>query len=217
MFQRKKKLERSSLGIIFILILGLTCIWMTTLFNFVNEIPITVLDVGEKTDAIVVLTGGSKRLDEGLKLLQNDFARKLFVSGVYKGTEVRSLLNLTNQKRFGLASQVAIGNAVDTRENAKETSEWMAKNNLQSLRLVTAAYHMPRSLLEFKYYMPKIRIVPNPVYPEHVKHEKWWAFPGTAMLLISEHNKLLLAWLRQKTDFYIFEKTLKDLRNGTSG
>ena len=217
MFQRKKKLERKFLLIIFILVLGLTSIWVTTLFHFVNEIPITVLDVSEKTDAIVVLTGGSRRLDEGLKLLQNNFARKLFVSGVYKGTEVRSLLNLTTQKHFDLASQVAIGNAVDTRENAIETSEWIARKNLHSLRLVTAAYHMPRSLLEFKYYMPKVKIIPNPVFPKHVKHENWWAFPGTAMLLISEHNKLLLAWLRQKIDFYIFKKTLKDLRDGTSG
>ena len=38
-----------------------------------------------------------------------------------------------------------------------------------SLRLVTASYHMPRSMLEFARAMPDIAIVPNPVFPEFMR------------------------------------------------
>ena len=34
----------------------------------------------------------------------------------------------------------------------------------QSLRLVTASYHMPRSIQEFHHHMPQVRIVPHAVF-----------------------------------------------------
>jgi len=64
------------------------------------------------------------------------------------------------------------------------------------MRLVTAAYHMPRSLLEMHDIMPEVKIVPHPVFPDHVKQDEWWAWPGTAALTASEYNKFLIAWLR---------------------
>ena len=50
-----------------------------------------------------------------------------------------------------------------------ETAQWMASEGFHSLRLVTASYHMPRSLLEFSRAMPDIGIMPNPVFPERLK------------------------------------------------
>ncbi len=47
-----------------------------------------------------------------------------------------------------------------------------------SLRLVTANYHMPRSLLEFARAMPDIEIVPHPVFPEISRGPHWWAAAG---------------------------------------
>jgi len=73
----------------------------------------------------------------------------------------------------------------------------MRANKLSSLRLVTAAYHMPRSLLEFSDVLEDVKITPHPVFPDHVKQSKWWAFPGTFALTVTEYNKLLLAWTRQ--------------------
>ena len=69
----------------------------------------------------------------------------------------------------------------------------MRGQGFRSLRLVTAWYHMPRSLLEFGRAMPDIEIVAHPVFPEQVKSEHWWAWRGTAMLLISEYAKYLAA------------------------
>ena len=201
MGRRSKRSNRNLLVRVSIFIMLLFGIWLLSLFQFVNQMPSQVNDFSRKTDAIVVLTGGSKRLEEGLQLLEKKLSKRLFVSGVYKGTEVRSLLQHSSNKQSNLASQVAIGNAENTEENALETSEWVAREKLESIRLVTAAYHMPRSLLEFRYAMPKVVIIPHPVFPGHVKQDRWWAYPGTAMLLMSEYNKLIFAWVRQRLDF----------------
>ena len=67
----------------------------------------------------------------------------------------------------------------------------MRRESFASLRLVTAGYHMPRSLLEFRRALPGVRIVPHPVFPERVRQADWWAFPGTAWLIVGEYVKYL--------------------------
>ena len=69
-------------------------------------------------DAIVVLTGGSGRLRSGLDLLLADRARRLFISGVYRGVDVTQLLALLKQQPDQVENRISIGNAVDTIENA---------------------------------------------------------------------------------------------------
>ena len=76
----------------------------------------------------------------------------------------------------------------------------MRDNGFRSLRLVTANYHMPRSLLQFRHALPDATIIAHPVFPDHVKQDSWWQWPGTARLIIGEYNKFLVAWtLRQAT------------------
>jgi len=171
--------------------------WLAGLAAFSGRIPTSVADPDTVTDAIVVLTGGSERLDEGLELLAAKKAKKLFVSGVYRGVEVTALLHVARRAPANIECCIVIGHAADsTYGNAVETAEWMASENYRSLRLVTAAFHMPRSLLEFRHAMPEIRIVPNPVFPKRVK-EDWWAWPGTASLILVEYHKYLFALLRE--------------------
>ena len=170
--------------------------WIIGLFRFADAVPAGVVDATTRTDAIVVLTGGSRRLGEGLELLSRGLAEKLFVSGVYQGVEVRELLKVMKRRPGDLENLIGIGNATNTTGNAIETTVWMKKNEYLSLRLVTAAYHMPRSLLEFGHAMPGVTLIPHPVFPENVKQDRWWAWPGTASLIISEYNKVLLAWTR---------------------
>ena len=152
--------------------------------------------VGTRTDAIVVLTGGSGRLDLGVDLLAEDRAHRLFISGVFPGTDIRQLLTLVRDAPQRLADRIDVGEAIDTIGNATETATWMTNQGYDSLRLVTAGYHMPRSLLEFRRALPSATIIPHPVFPAHVKQKEWWAWPGTASLFASEYNKLILAWLR---------------------
>ena len=91
-----------------------------------------------------------------------------------------------------------LGHAADnTRGNADETLAFMMAEGFTSLRLVTAHYHMPRSLLLFRELLPPmIEVVPYPVDPDIVSLKDWWQRPGTAALLVMEYNKYLYAWAR---------------------
>jgi len=170
---------------------GIGFLWFTTL------LPTEVVSDPRPTDAIVVLTGGSDRLGVALDLLSEDKGKKLFVSGVYRGVDVRQLLDLSQHSPADLSCCVVLGYEADnTRGNAIETAAWMKEQGFTSLRLVTATYHIPRSLLEFRRLMPAIEIVQHPVFPEHFKRENWWMWPGSSTLLITEYTKYLVALVR---------------------
>ena len=151
----------------------------------------------EPTDAVVVLTGGSLRLQTGVDLMREGKGRELFVSGVNQRVDLDDLLRVSGDAPKWLACCVAIGHeAENTEGNAQETALWMRRRGYRSLRLVTAWYHMPRSLLEFERAMPDVEIVPHPVFPERVKQQRWWAWRGTAALLLGEYGKYLAALFR---------------------
>jgi len=153
--------------------------------------------MAEPTDAIVVLTGGSLRLRSGLDLLREGRGRQLFVSGVNREVDLAELLHVAGNAPDWAACCVALGhNADNTLGNAQETAAWMRRYGYRSLRLVTAWYHMRRSLLEFARAMPEVAIAPHPVFPENVRQRHWWARPGTVALILSEYGKYLAALCR---------------------
>ena len=202
--RRGGKIRRGAFWLnVLILSLFLIGVWGIGLVRFITDIPDLVEDNTSKTGAIVVLTGGSGRVNEGLALLDKDLAEKLFISGVYRGLDVRKLLQLARRNFSDLESRVGIGNAVNTIGNASETAQWSFRHQISSIRLVTAAYHMPRSMLEFRHAMPSVRIFPHPVFPNHVKQDEWWMWPGTTALFISEYNKFLMAWIRQRSKQFL--------------
>ena len=43
---------------------------------------------------------------------------------------------------------------MNTNGNAIEAKQWIEQNGIKTITLVTANYHMPRSLLEFKKALP---------------------------------------------------------------
>ncbi len=148
-------------------------------------------------DAIVVLTGGRGRLEVGLQLLADRKGEKLLISGVQKDVSAAEIQ--TSQSAAGdlFSCCVDLGyQARDTWGNAIEAALWMERNGYQSLHLVTASYHMPRSLLLFQQAMPNITLHANPVFPKQVKLADWWQFPGTMKLLAMEYSKYLISLLR---------------------
>ncbi|HTV43824.1 MAG TPA: YdcF family protein [Stellaceae bacterium] len=149
------------------------------------------------TDAIVVLTGGSERLHSGVALMREGKGHALLISGVGRGVGLDELLRIAGGAPAWLTCCVAIDyEAENTEDNAEETARWMRSGGYRSLRLVTAWYHMPRSRLEFARAMPGIEIVPHPVFPPGVKERYWWAWRGTAALLVVEYVKYLAVLFR---------------------
>ena len=172
-------------------------IWICGFIWFCNQIPRQIIDPLTKTDAIVVLTGGADRLRTGIDLLTNHRSRALFISGVAPRIEIRQVLHPLGETMKDISCCIELGHqASDTAGNAAETARWMESHGFVSLRLVTANYHMPRSLAEFRRMMPNVKLVSHPVFPPSVRMHSWWQWPGTTILLASEFNKYLLsiAW-----------------------
>ena len=191
----RRALKISGLGMAALLIVVL--LWSGGLVWFALAVPDKVEDPATSTDAIVVLTGGSRRLGVGLSLLMQGRAKKLFVSGVHRGVDVAELLRVARQSPAAVECCIALGYAADnTAGNAAETQRWMAEQNYRSLRLVTANYHMRRSLLEFRHAMPGVTIVPHPVFPDTFQPTDWWRRGPAVWVVVLEYSKYLAAMAR---------------------
>lgn len=180
-------------------------VWLGGLVYFANLIPAGADYPDAATDAIVVLTGGRDRVREGLHLLGDGKGRLLLISGVSREASLADLLRigeapptLTNAS---IECCITVGyEAGNTAGNAAETVEWARTNDVHSLRLVTADYHMPRSLLEFSLAMPDILVLPHPVFPGQPMRDRWWLRPGPAGLVVSEYHKYAATLLRGWAD-----------------
>ena len=106
----------------------------------------------QKTDAIVVLTGASGRIDRGLAVLRAGDARRMLVSGVDPDVRPGEFAAQYRIDRRLFASSIDLGwQAVDTRSNADETAKWVRKHGYKTVRLVTSDWHMPRARLELSH------------------------------------------------------------------
>ena len=190
--------------IVVLVVVVCAVLWLAGLLVFVDHIQsldAATMDTNATTvDAIVVLTGGSERVHTGLELLKAGKGKKLFISGVHPGLGLESLLSNEAVSADLRTCCITLGHAADSTEgNAEETQNWLALENYHSLLLVSAIYHMPRSLLLFRRMMPEMAITPHPIAPESVKLDEWWRHAGTANLLAVEYDKYL--WVRLMLKF----------------
>ena len=198
-----RRIQRNRLALGLVLTALVTgALWVAGLIWFATAAAGQPRSGDAHTDAIVVLTGGSERIATGLALLARRRADELFISGVEAGVELDDLLSeATRSAGFvdpgDLGHRIIVGyRAADTVGNAEEVAGWMHSRGYRSLRLVTANYHMPRSLLAFRRLLPGIEIHPHPVQPDRVHLDDWWRWPGTTLLLVSEYSKYMVSYLR---------------------
>lgn len=176
--------------------------WATGFGLFVRSIARTPPPHAEPTDAIVVLTGGPRRLAAAVELLLAGRAKALLVSGVNQVVREADITQLLAEAGVTLTDAtmeccVSLGyGALDTSGNAEEAAEWMRSGGYRSLTLVTSNYHMPRALIEFRDAMPDTTIREHPVIQEDLHVEDWWRWPGSRSLIVSEYLKFQAAWLR---------------------
>ena len=102
-----------------------------------------------RTDAIVVLTGGPKRIERGLDLLARGRASRMLVSGVARTVRPVELAEQYPARGALFTCCIDLGReSVDTRSNADEVARWVKKRGFRSVRLVTTDWHMPRARFE---------------------------------------------------------------------
>jgi uncharacterized SAM-binding protein YcdF (DUF218 family) len=102
-----------------------------------------------RTDAIVVLTGGPKRIERGLDLLGRQQASRMLVSGVARTVRPPELALQYPGSAPLFQCCIDLGReSVDTRSNAEEVARWVKKRGFRTVRLVTTDWHMPRARFE---------------------------------------------------------------------
>lgn len=158
-----------------------------------------------KADGVVALTGGALRIRRAAQLLAAGQAQRLLITGVNRSTGMQQLQALTGLRDDQFRCCVDIGyRALNTRGNADETHDWMRKHRFRSLIVVTANYHMPRSLAEFTRRLPDVRIYPHPVTPHTMRRRLWWTDGQQAAILALEYLKFLpasaLCWISARLD-----------------
>jgi len=149
-------------------------------------------DGNPHADGIVVLTGEGQRIAEGARLLDEGRAQRMLISGVYRRTGKKELIEISGLPEDKFDCCVDIGYAaLDTVGNASETRTWAQSHGYSSLIVVTAGYHMPRSLAELSLAMPATDLIPHPVMPNHFPQGRWWLNRTVARTLLSEYVKFL--------------------------
>ena len=194
---KKLMVVRAFLAAKFILISGflmLAC-FLAGLQHFVLTLPKISSSAHLATDGIVVITGGQQRLTDGIRLLQSGTGKALLVSGVGSGV---SKAILAEELGFDAPVRALMDCCVtleflagDTRGNALAAAQWAANKKFQSLRVVTANYHMPRAKYVFTSQMPKMELYFWPVSPSDLTLETWWQKPAIIRLLAREFAKYL--------------------------
>ena len=196
-FPRSRRKRRRALRRILAVCALSVLLWLAGLAWFGFTMPQEPAESRTKTDAIVVLTGGSGRLAEGIRLLKAGAAPVLFVSGVDPRVGKRSVLRGAGGVPDALRDKIALGyRAEHTKGNAEETARWARSEKLKSLRLVTANYHMRRSLLELRNALPDSRIVAHPVFPQAVSNGRWWRNLRGIAIVNAEFYKFAAALIR---------------------
>ena len=184
------------LRLIFDLVMLAVVMLVIGFFIFTGSIERSQLEP-RTADGIAVLTGGTARIDEAMKLLTQQKAKRLLITGVNRTTSTEELKQLASQGDQLFSCCVDIDKeARNTIDNATETSQWVARNHYTSVIVVTSNYHMPRALAELARVMPGVTLIPYSVVDNNVHLDRWWTFPGTTRLLISEYLKYLPALAR---------------------
>jgi uncharacterized SAM-binding protein YcdF (DUF218 family) len=136
-----------------------------------------------KTDAVVVLTGGSGRIEHAIDVLKDGEAKRLLVAGADPSVTKADMARRLQGSHKLLACCVDLGSeSVDTRSNAEEAARWLARHNFHSVRLITSDWHMRRARYEFRKVLgSKYTLVTDAVRSEP-------AF----LTLFGEYNKYVL-------------------------
>ena len=181
-------------------------IFLIELFSFKEKIlSFKNFDKYESSN-IVILTGGTNRIKDGLKIIDNfpnekKLNLKILVSGTGKGFSKSSLKKKLGPKFNSDLIRCCIqldGISKNTFTNASETFRWSQKNDIKDFILITSNYHMPRAFLEFKNSMPYIKIYTFTITPSKHNIEKWLSSYQTFSLIFKEFCKYIFARLRTK-------------------
>lgn len=159
-------------------------VWALGFVWFATSLPTP--EPASQTDAIVVPTGSGGRIERGIAMLRQGAAEQMLVTGVDSDVRPGEFMAEYNVDAATMDCCITLGfSALDTRGNARETAEWMARQEFTSLRLVTSDWHMRRTAIELADRLPEGVTVLRDAVPTR----------PSFVTLFREYHKMLAAWL----------------------
>ena len=176
------------------------------LFSFKEKILSFNKYIKNESSNIVILTGGTNRIKDGLKIIDHFETSKkinfnILVSGTGKGFSKSSLKKQLGPNFNTNLIECCIdldSISKNTFTNAIETYKWSQRKDIKEFILITSNYHMPRAFLEFKSRMPNLRIYTFTITPTKHNIKKWLSSYQTFSLVFKEYCKYIIASLRIK-------------------
>lgn len=164
--------------------------WLGGLVWFAGGLARLAIDPAFKADGVVVLTGGGQRIGAALELVATGRGKRLLITGVNRATDRAALERVSGSRSDLFDCCVDIDRrARNTRGNARQAAQWARARDYRSLTIVTASYHMPRSLVEFSRAMPEVELHAHPVFPDDFDLGRWWTSATTLRVIAWEYNK----------------------------
>jgi uncharacterized SAM-binding protein YcdF (DUF218 family) len=180
--------------------------------GFTWFLPAEQISLDRTADGIVVLTGGTSRVSDGLELLAAGRGKRLLITGVNPGTTNGEIARQVVDYDRVLACCVDLDySAQNTLGNAVQARRWTLDHHFRSLIIVTSAYHMPRALAEFAHQLPDVALIPFPVVSDRLRIEPWWSNSATTKLVLSEYLKYLAAKVRMRFDSWANDAAASEL------
>ena len=145
----------------------------------------------QATDAAVVLTGGSGRIEHAVDVLRQGKAKRLLIAGADPLVTKADMARRIPGSAKLIKCCVDLGSeSVDTRTNAEEAQRWLQQQHFRSVRLITSDWHMRRAHHEFRRVLgSRYRLLTDAVATE-----------PSFLTLFGEYNKYVLRRLAEWID-----------------
>ncbi|MDR0556069.1 MAG: YdcF family protein [Holosporaceae bacterium] len=132
-------------------------IWMLLCGIFVVCIATYNPRYDRNFDYVVILTGEYRRIAYVFRMMSSYQPKSVFISGAHEKITLRDIC----PRGCYTKAQIILGKqSRNTVENAVEVYEWIRQNNISEILLITSDYHLPRSLLEFKFVDNELKAYP---------------------------------------------------------
>lgn len=148
-------------------------------------------------DAIVVVSGGETnlRVEEGVRLFQQEFAPLIIMSGAARDEGVSNALAMKQMAIAGGVPEASIlieEESQNTLQNAQYVQDIVNDNQIHSIILVTSPYHQRRAYISFREFLgDDIEIINHSAADSAWRKNGWWSASWSRYLTFSELQKIV--------------------------
>ncbi len=185
------------LGALLVAVVGAAAL-LAAFQDFVESLDHPPPPLPARVDVIVALSGGSGRLDEGVRLLREGRAPLLFLVGFQPRAVANRLEAEPDLAELAREGRILVEpRSVSTLDDARRTRALVLDRHARSVLLITSVYHIRRAKLAFRAVLPDtVALHTWPVRSNTFRADAWYADEPSRRVVFAEFLKYLLYRLR---------------------